>query len=354
MKASSSNLAQIITAVAAVVAVLYFLRSILAPFFLAALIMVVIHAITDAIVDLLPKVPHWIVMVLTGVVVSAVIIASVEVALHGLAELTPQAQQIVSRLQELLQHAGSAAGLAKPPDRESLFGNADLLAFVQGALTWTTGALSGGGLVILFLTVLLASRPAVYAKIPIIAGSSGRTERFNAVLRQVARGVRNCVLVQTLYAAMIAVGAGVVMFTLGLQNALFWTVVIFLLLYIPVLGGLAGSIAPALFALVQFPTIWQAVTLFVAIQSISIVVGNLVMPKIQAAAQNIDPVVGILAFSIWTLLWGLPGAILAAPLTVMMMIAFAKFETTRWAAVLISNDGKPAASLDAAAEPRDR
>ena len=95
-------------------------------------------------------------------------------------------------------------------------------------------------------------------------------------------------------------------------------------------------------------------TLFVAIQCISNVVGNFVLPKIQAAAQNIDPVVGILAFSIWTLLWGIPGAILAAPLTLMMMIAFAQFETTRWAAVLISNDGKPAPSLHVAAERGDQ
>jgi predicted PurR-regulated permease PerM len=41
------------------------------------------------------------------------------------------------------------------------------------------------------------------------------------------------------------------------------------------------------------------------------------------------------------LLWGVPGAFLAIPLTVMAMIVFAQFEQTRWAAILISNDGTP-------------
>jgi len=86
------------------------------------------------------------------------------------------------------------------------------------------------------------------------------------------------------------------------------------------------------------------------IQSINIVVGNFVIPKMQASRQNIDPAIGMLAFSIWSLLWGIPGAILAYPLTLTLMIAFAQFETTRWVAVLISNDGKPAASLEAEAE----
>ena len=86
MKGFSSTPAQIVTAFAATVALLYFFRGVLAPFFLAAVIIVVIHAIADFIVGLLPKVPRWIVMVLSGVVLSALIIASFDIALHGLAE----------------------------------------------------------------------------------------------------------------------------------------------------------------------------------------------------------------------------------------------------------------------------
>ena len=68
MRAFSSNFAQIVTAVAAAVTLLYFFRGVLAPFFLALVIMVVIHAIADVTVGLLPKAPRWIVMVLTAVV----------------------------------------------------------------------------------------------------------------------------------------------------------------------------------------------------------------------------------------------------------------------------------------------
>uniref|UniRef100_UPI003F9CF390 AI-2E family transporter n=1 Tax=Roseiarcus sp. TaxID=1969460 RepID=UPI003F9CF390 len=227
---------------------------------------------------------------------------------------------------------------------------ADLSGLVQRTLASMTGALSSVGLVILFVAFLLASRATINSKIAIVVASSSREKRFNAVLKQVDRGVRDCVLAQTMSAALIAGGAGVVMLTIGLENALFWAIVIFLISYIPVVGGLVSSVAPALFALVQFPTFWQAATIFLAIQSINIVVGNFVIPKMQASRQNIDPAIGMLAFSIWSLLWGIPGAILAYPLTLTLMIAFAQFETTRWVAVLISNDGKPAASLEAEAE----
>ena len=43
----------------------------------------------------------------------------------------------------------------------------------------------------------------------------------------------------------------------------------------------------------------------------------------------------------WTLLWGIPGAFLAVPMTLMLMMIFAQFDNTKWVAAALSNDGKP-------------
>jgi predicted PurR-regulated permease PerM len=40
-------------------------------------------------------------------------------------------------------------------------------------------------------------------------------------------------------------------------------------------------------------------------------------------------------------LWGVPGAFLAVPLTLMLMMVFTQFQSTRWIAALLSNDGNP-------------
>ena len=147
--------------------------------------------------------------------------------------------------------------------------------------------------------------------------------------------------VQTVTGALYAGCSGLVLWWIGLDNVPFWTIMIFLLSYIPVLGVAIASTFPALFALVQFPTYWQAIAVFATVQVFAFVVGNIVLPKVQADSQNIDPTVGIFSVALWTLLWGVPGAFLAIPLTVMAMIVFAQFEQTRWAAVLISDDGVP-------------
>jgi predicted PurR-regulated permease PerM len=102
-----------------------------------------------------------------------------------------------------------------------------------------------------------------------------------------------------------------------------------------------GSVAPALFALLQFPTKWQAVAIFAVIQVAAFIVGNVIYPRMQAETQNIDPIATILALSFWTFLWGLTGAFLAVPMTLMMMMIFAQFDSTRWISAALSNDGKP-------------
>src|SRR3546814_196963 len=68
---------------------------------------------------------------------------------------------------------------------------------------------------------------------------------------------------------------------------------------------------------------------------------SLIYPRMQADTQNIDPVATILALSFWGYLWGVPGAFLAVPLTLMLMIVCAQFGNTRWVAVLLSNNGRP-------------
>ena len=140
---------------------------------------------------------------------------------------------------------------------------------------------------------------------------------------------------------MIAAVLAAVMFAVGLDNAWFWTILLFLLCFIPMIGVTVGSIVPALFALLQFESWWPAAVIFGGIQAVAFIVGNFIYPRLQAETQNINPIATLLALSFWGSLWGLTGAFLAVPLTLMVMMAFAYFDRTRWIAVLLSDDGKP-------------
>lgn len=81
--------------------------------------------------------------------------------------------------------------------------------------------------------------------------------------------------------------------------------------------------------------------IFLGIQAVAFVVGNLVLPRLQATNQNIDPSAGLLALGAWSIVWGLPGAFLAIPLTLALIYQLAGSRRLRWIAVLLSNNGVP-------------
>lgn len=82
--------------------------------------------------------------------------------------------------------------------------------------------------------------------------------------------------------------------------------------------------------------------------------GNLILPRMQARSQNIDPSASLLAIGVWSIVWGIPGAFLAVPLTLALMFQFAQFDSLRWLAILISNDGRPLPEHGATSEERER
>jgi predicted PurR-regulated permease PerM len=94
-------------------------------------------------------------------------------------------------------------------------------------------------------------------------------------------------------------------------------------------------------ALVQFPTLGPVVAVFAGVGAWQFIIGNFLQPRMTGESLNLSAVVVLLALAIWGTVWGIVGAFLAAPMTVMLMIVLAQFPSTRWIAILLSADGNP-------------
>ncbi|WP_297691434.1 AI-2E family transporter [Phenylobacterium sp.] len=195
--------------------------------------------------------------------------------------------------------------------------------------------------VLVYLAFILAARHGFERKV--IGLFPNRRERQDAIAAfyRIRDAVEQYLWVQTLTGLMVAGLSWIAMAAIGLNDAIFWAFLIFLAVYIPVIGGTFAGVAPPLFALMQFESYWPAVILLVALQAIGVVIGNLIYPRMQGKSLNIDPIVVLLALAFWGALWGIAGMFLSTPLTVMAMVILAQFDGTRWVAVLLSADGDP-------------
>jgi len=303
-------------------------------------LVVLVEGVVAAIKRQWPTAPAWLVSWSAGILVIILAAGGIFVLAEGTVQMVAQGPALVARLNSLLQTAGRSLHLAVPLNLQAIVGEVKVGQVASVVLSGVQGVGGTTILVIIYFGFMLAGRQRISKKFDVIASSSGPSSP-NRLVERAASDVRTYMWVQTVTGAMITLAVTVAMVAVGMHNVLFWTVVFFLLTYIPNIGVTVGSIAPALFALLQFPTAWQAIVVFAAAQVAAFVVGNVIYPRMQAETQNIDPIVTILALSFWTILWGLSGAFLAVPLTLMLMMVFAQFDSTKWITAALSNDGKP-------------
>ena len=335
------GVAQIVTGTAAAVALVYFLRVILIPFVIAYVLAVLVNALVRFIQNRWAKAPAWAVSAISGLIVITVAAGGLFAMGQGAARIVAQGPALLARLEEIVQAIGQSFHAKEPIHLSTVVGSVSVPRLAGEVLQSLQGLVSGLLLMIVYFGFLLAGRQRMARKIAYAAGSSKRASTIRNALARIATDVETYIWVQTVTGLMITAAASLVMFAVGLDNVLFWSVIFFLLSFIPNIGVTIGSIAPALFALVQFPTTWQAIAIFAVIQVAATFVGNFIYPRMQAETQNIDPIVTMLSLALWTVLWGLPGSFLAVPMTLILMMVFAQFQSTRWITAMLSNDGKP-------------
>jgi predicted PurR-regulated permease PerM len=322
-------------------AALYWLRGILTPLVLAIFLLLMIDGLARALGRYVRFVPDRAALPAAIVLIVLAFIGSVWVIADGFAGFASQLSGLRPRVDQIIADVAALFRVPVAPTLDELIGQLDPQRYFAPVAQTVQNVGSDTFFVLVYLGFLIASRRGFARKARALFSRADDLAEARTIFDRIRDGVEGYVWVQTVTGAMIAAGCWAVMAAVGLDNAGFWAFVIFVLSYIPIIGGAIAGLGPPLFALAQFPTYWQAVVLFGAIQVILFVVGNVVLPRMQAESQNIDPVVVLLSLAFWAALWGTIGAFLSTPLTVMTMALLAEFRGTRWIAVLLSQDGEP-------------
>jgi predicted PurR-regulated permease PerM len=161
---------------------------------------------------------------------------------------------------------------------------------------------------------------------------------------QIAEKIRKYMLIRTL--ASVATGVAVFLFTrsIGLELAVAWGIISFVLNYIPYIGPLVAVVLPVIFATAQFESWQMAAIIFGVLYLIQFVIGNYLEPMLTGTALAISPFVMLFAFLFWDFLWGMPGAFIGIPVTIALFTVWEQNPSTRWIANLMSTSDAASAT----------
>jgi predicted PurR-regulated permease PerM len=347
VQVTTLKVAAIICAVILTGAALWALRRILEPFALALFLLIMVDGIARGLVNRVPKFPAKAALPAALLFIIALFVLTIWVTADNAGDFATQSGAYTARINAQLNAGAQQLGLKVTPTLAGLIQRLNPGRFAGAIAGGLSHFAEGAVFVIIYLGFLAASRQGFSKKAQALFGTDEERIEGNRIFERIRRGVERYMWVQTLVGLVITAVSAALMAATGLSHIPFWCLIIFLANYIPAVGAAVGVLFPAAFGLVEFDGFTKAAILIVGLEATHFAVSHVLQPRMQGKSLNVDPIVVLLALAFWGAIWGVVGAFLSTPLTVMAMAIFAEFKGTRPLAVLLSSDGKPYADINA-------
>jgi predicted PurR-regulated permease PerM len=262
---------------------------------------------------------NWLVFLITLFVILAVFGGVVLLLVFGVAQLVEaiptymvQLEATKEALQQFLQslsidHVDVSTAL-------NLFDPGSLVDALVEFLVGLAAGLSDIILVLLIVIFLLVEAFRIPAKV------TSEIELGNAYVKRLSEftvDIRQYIVITTTIGLVTGTLDTILFLIVGVDFALLWGVLAFLLSYIPSIGFWLAAIPPAILALLEFGPSTGLVT-FLGIVLINGFAENVVKPKFMGEGLDLSPFVVVFSVIFWTAILGPLGAILSIPMTLVI------------------------------------
>jgi predicted PurR-regulated permease PerM len=208
-----------------------------------------------------------------------------------------------------------------------------LMGFLGTSLKGVLAALQNTFLVILTLVFMLLEATTFPTKIRLAFGEGeGDLDRFEVVTGQVQRYLAVKTVTSLVTGLLVGVWVGI----MGLDFAVVWGLLAFMLNYIPNIGSIVAAVPAVLLAVVQLG-VGPGIAVAVGYLVINISMGNLIEPALLGRSLGLSTLVVFLSLIFWGWMWGTVGMLLSVPLTMMIKIFLESSPDLRWAAILLDS-----------------
>jgi predicted PurR-regulated permease PerM len=148
--------------------------------------------------------------------------------------------------------------------------------------------------------------------------------------------VQRYLLIKTLVSMGTGVFVGIMLAWIGVDYAILWAVIAFLLNFIPNIGSIIAAVPPMLIALIQLGPMSSLLVAGLYVVT-NVVFGNVIEPRFMGRSLGLSTLVVFVSLIFWGWIFGPVGMLLSIPLTIMVKIGLENSEKNRWLAVLLGH-----------------
>ena len=329
--------------------VIYFLvvaKRLLIPFVIAVAIWYLIESLSLFIGKMSinrkakKKIPRWLSLIFSALVIIGLFIGAVKIVIDTFKSMRSTLPDYEEKFQSFFNQLPDFFEFGEIESVTDLLQEINVAATAGPVFDTVTNLFASVILVIIYVIFLLLERNVLSVKLKNLFGQKSNYDHFRSVLSKINESIRTYISVKIFTSFLTGFLSYLVMEIIGLDFAIFFAFLIFLLNFIPSIGSITATSLPLLFSIVQFESLSTFILLLILIVGIQIIVGNYIDPLLMGSKLNISPLVIILSLVGWGSIWGFAGMIFSVPFTAVLIIIFNEFKGTKPIAILLSEAGK--------------
>lgn len=282
------------------------------------------------------KMPGFVAMALSIATIGTVLFLLISIInedIQNVIKVAPTYQEkVLSQLDPILYKLG----INNIPGLDETIKSIDIKIMLSSLTLFVKNITSNLGMITLYSIFILLEYRLFKKKLLLIFKEEGAGN----IIKNVNTDVRKYIVIKSVASFTTAAFSFLVLFFVGVDFAALWGMLIFLLNFIPTIGSIVAVIPPTLLALVQFEGLSNFFIVLFSLITIQVLIGNFLEPRFAGRSLNLSPLVILLSLVFWGKILGIVGMFLCVPITVILNIILANFESTKSIAIMLSANGK--------------
>lgn len=332
-----------------IVFILKSLREILIPFTIAIFLTYLFHPLIDIFGKF--KIPKWLTLVIILVILFGIyyLIALLLVSNFGTFQQKMQlyAENLSKFIQDILSPFNlTISQLAQMLDfkiekvnianvMESLF----KAGVIQNVFNSFSSMLGSFFISMVFWVMMMLGKNKFEDRLRVAFKSKkGLVEKnINGINKQ----LQSYIVIKTIISLITGTIATIILLAYGIDYAIIWGLLTFILNYIPNIGSLIATLFPITISFLEYGFGFTTISLAALLILNQNIIGNFVEPHYMGRSMDLSTVIVLFSLIFWGWVWGIVGMFLSVPITASIKIFFSNIEGLKPLAIIMGSKAHP-------------
>jgi len=206
---------------------------------------------------------------------------------------------------------------------------------IQDAFNSITGVLGDFFISLIFWLFMMLGKTKFEERLKF--AYSGYKDTVEKNIELINTQLQSYIVIKTILSFITGGIVTIILFIYGIDFAIIWGLLTFILNFIPNIGSFISTAAPILVALLEYGFGLRTISLTVLLLVTHNIIGNIIEPHYLGRHMDLSPVFVLFSLIFWGWIWGIVGMFLAVPIAAFMKILFSNIEPLKPVAILMGS-----------------